>query len=317
MRNGPSPVSMPTAGADRTEHRHDEEAHTAGHTLILANPTSGGFDAKALRRIAARLRDAGRTVELRLTTHAGEIGEICSDPQLAVDVLVIAGGDGSINEALTGFQSILAPPALAVVPCGTANVLAQELGLPSRPDRIADMILRRRTKNLHYGLADGRPFLLMVSAGFDALVVHTVPLTLKRRLGKLAYVITAFKQATRPRHSDLVVEADGEQITCRLAVITKAAHYGGPFVICGKANVSEPGLYLVALTNDRIPSLVRAGVALLRGRMERCRDVVIRPLTRATVTSAAPVAAQIDGDPFGITPLTIEQGPRSLTMIVP
>ncbi|MEI2386473.1 diacylglycerol kinase family protein [Breoghania sp. JC706] len=289
----------------------------APRALILANPTSGGFDAKALQRIATRLRDAGRAVELRLTTRAGEIGEICSDPQLAVDVLVIAGGDGSINEALTGFQAILAPPPLAVVPCGTANVLAQELGLPSKPDRIADMILRRRTKNLHYGLADGRPFLLMASAGFDALVVHTVPPALKRRLGKLSYVITALRQAMRHRHEDLVVEIGGERIVCRLVVITKAAHYGGPFVLCRAADVSTPGLFLVALKNDRIPALMRAGIALLRGRMETCRDVVIRPLAQATVTSGRPVAAQIDGDPFGTTPLTVEQGPRSLTMIVP
>ena len=318
MRHGRSPVSPPPAVSGRPADTRGENRDAERRALILANPTSGGFNPKALQRIVTRLRAAGRTVELRLTTHAGEIGEICSDPQLAVDVLVVAGGDGSINEALTGFQSILAPPALAVVPSGTANVLAQELGLPSKPDRIADMILRRRTKNLHYGLADGRPFLLMASAGFDALVVHTVPLALKRRLGKLAYVITALNQAMRPRHSDLVVETrGGERITCRLAVITKAAHYGGPFVICRRANVSEPGLYLVALKSDRVPSLLRAGIALLRGRMETCRDVVIRPLSHATVTASEPVAAQIDGDPFGSTPLTIEPGPRSLTMIVP
>ncbi len=256
-------------------------------------------------------------MELRLTAHAGRIGEICSDPQLAVDVLVIAGGDGSINKALTGFQSILAPPALAVVPCGTANVLAQELSLPSKPDAIADMILRRRTKNLHYGLADGRPFLLMVSAGFDALVVHTVLLALKRRLGKLAYVITALRQAFRPRHCDIVVETKGERIVCRLAVITKVAHYGRPFVVCRDANVSEPGLHLVALTDDRVPSLLRASLAFLRGRMDRCRDVIVRPLSRATLTAADLTAAQIDGDPFGTTPITIEPGPHSMTMMVP
>lgn len=311
--------SAPAAGAwtgsrPRRRERADEEAR---RTLIIANPTSGGFRRPVLERIAERLRAAGRAVELRLTTHAGEIGEICSDPHLAVDVLVIAGGDGSINEALTGFENILAPPALAIVPFGTANVLAHELGLPKKADAVADMILRRRTRNLHYGTANGRPFLLMVSAGFDALVVHAVPLALKRRLGKLAYVVTALKQAMHPRHEDLVVDIDGETIACRLAVLTNAAHYGGPFVLCKDADATRPGLHLVALTSDRIPSLVRAGVALLLGRIERCRDIVVRPLTRATIDARAPIAAQIDGDPFGSTPLQIEPGKRTLTVIVP
>ncbi len=304
-----------TASADL--HAKGGPYRKDGRVLIIANPTAGGFDPEGLDLIAQRLQEAGREVELRLTTHAGEIGEICSDPQLAVDVLLIAGGDGSINEALTGFQSILAPPAIAVIPCGTANVLAQELRLPSRPAAIAQMVLRRRTRALHYGLAVGRPFLLMVSAGFDARVVHAVPLALKRRLGKLAYVITAFRQAFAARHDDLVVDVDGEEITCRLAVITKAAHYGGPFVVCREASVSRPGLHLVALTSDRVPALIRASIALLRGRMETCRDVIVRPVSNATIRAARPVAAQIDGDPFGTTPLAITQGERSLSVIVP
>ncbi|WP_321499156.1 YegS/Rv2252/BmrU family lipid kinase [Breoghania sp.] len=315
---------MMADGGENSPFGAPAELHDAGglpqkgrRVLIIANPTAGGFNPKGLDLIAQRLREAGRDVELRLTTHAGEIGEICSDPQLAFDVVMIAGGDGSINEALTGFQSILAPPAIAVIPCGTANVLAQELSLPSKPTEIADMVLRRRIKALHYGLADGRPFLLMVSAGFDARVVHAVPLALKRRLGKLAYVVTALRQAFAQRHNDLVVEADGEEITCRLAVITKAAHYGGPFVVCREADVSSPGLYLVAVTSDRVPALIRASVALLRGRMEACRDVIVRPVCDATIRAAKPVAAQIDGDPFGTTPLAITQGERSLSVIVP
>lgn len=303
-----APEETPAAAAVRT-------------ILILANPTAGGFRAAVLDRIAERLRDEGRRVEIRLTNHAGEIGEICSNPNLAIDVLVIAGGDGSINEALTGFENIVAPPALAVVPFGTANVLACELKLPKRAGAIADMILRRRTKGLHYATANGRPFVLMASAGFDAEVVHAVPLPLKRRLGKLAYVLIALKVAfSRPR-AEIKVEINGEagreMLECRLAVVTNSSCYGGPFVLCPQASASQEGLYLVALRKDSFPALVRVGIALLLGRLSSARDIVMRPVDQVTLHAQEPVAVQIDGDPFGTTPVEVNPGKRSLTIIVP
>ena len=150
--------------------------------LIMANPTAGGYRPKLLAKVQEKLQAGGCKVTLHLTSHAGEIGEVCADPKLAVGLLVIAGGDGSINEALAGFQSNPAPPDLAVIPFETANVLACELGLPRRSGAIAGAILRRRTKPLHAGLANGHPFVLMASSGFDAEVVHGIPLSLKRRL---------------------------------------------------------------------------------------------------------------------------------------
>ena len=285
--------------------------------LIIANPTAGGFREAVLERIAGQLRDDGRSVELHLTRRAGEIGEICSDPKLAVDIVVVAGGDGSINEALTGFDAIVAPPALAVVPFGTANVLACELGLPRRPEAIARMILRRRTRPLHYGMANGRPFVLMASCGFDAEVVHAVPRTLKRRLGKAAYVLSALKLVVgRPRR-DITVDCNGESLRCRLAVVANSSHYGGPFVLCPQAASTREGLHLIALLNDSFPALVRVGIALLRGRLAQARDVVMRPVTHAVLRADEAVAAQIDGDPFGTTPVEIAPASRTLTIVVP
>lgn len=310
------PGDSPKPDNQHPDHQHSGEIDNR-RVLILANPTAGGFRRKVLDRIAERLAAEGRSVELRLTQRAGEIRDVCSDPGLAVDVLVIAGGDGSINEALTGFEAIVAPPALAVVPFGTANVLACELGLPKRADAIADMLLRRRTQGLHYATANGRPFVLMASSGFDAEVVHGVPLALKRKLGKLAYVLTALKVALRRQRSDIEVVTDGETIHCRMAVVTNASHYGGPFVLCPQTGATQPGLYLIALLNDSFPALVRIGMALLFGRLHKARDIVMRPVDETTLRADVPVAAQIDGDPYGTTPLIIAPAKRSLTIIVP
>ncbi|WP_208999863.1 diacylglycerol/lipid kinase family protein [Stappia sediminis] len=294
------------------------EPGQARRILIIANPTAGGFNARTLEEIAEKLRTGGHHVHIQLTRRAGEIGATCAGPTLKADVVVIAGGDGSINEAITGFGERADPPALAVVPFGTANVLAQELKLPFKPARIAEMILADRRKPLHYGLANGHPFVLMASAGVDAQVVHAIPLDLKRRFGKLAYVLTALKIAFSGRKgSDIEVLTQGETIRCRLAVITNGKCYGGPFVICPEAAVTEPGLHLVALRRDDIAASLWAGIALALGRIHKARNVITRPVSHAEIRSSAPVAAQIDGDPFGMTPLVVEAVQNTVPIIVP
>ncbi|MEJ8473507.1 diacylglycerol/lipid kinase family protein [Roseibium algae] len=303
--------SLPPSFADLAPEAKDKRI------LIVANPTSGGYRPKNLEKILGYLKEAGCQVSIRLTTRAGEIGDIASDTNLAVNLLVIAGGDGSVNEALTGFQNNAAAPDLAVIPSGTANVLAHELGLPKRPAAIARAILNHRTQPLHFGLANGRPFVLMASAGFDAEVVHGIPLALKRKFGKLAYVYTALKIGMTRRSSDLTIDVDGEHLTGKLAVATNGRFYGGPFVVCPNASVTTQGLHVLVLKKDDPVSALRFGIALMVGRVHKAKGVTVTAFKKARFLAANPVAAQIDGDPFGATPVILEAAQDNLTIVVP
>ncbi len=287
-----------------------------GSVLIMANPTSGGYRAETLEKVRRRLEELGCRTELRLTRHAGEIGETCADPSLNVRTFVVAGGDGSINEALTGFQHHPFPPQLAVIPFGTANVLALELGLPRRPEAIAEMIARQKTQPLHAGLANGRPFVLMASTGFDAEVVHGVPLALKRKLGKLAYVITALKIGLTRKGIPLSIELDGEKHHGKFAVASNARHYGGPFVIC-PSGATDPGMHMLILEKDDPWSSFRYGIALLLGRIGKAKGATVKAFKTARISSPSPVAAQIDGDPFGATPINISKTEKTVPILVP
>ncbi|MFD1695271.1 diacylglycerol/lipid kinase family protein [Roseibium aestuarii] len=289
----------------------------ARRVLIVANPTSGGYDPRRLERIMTYLRNAECTVDLHLTSHAGEIESLAADPLLALDVLAIAGGDGSVNEALTGFQRNDAPPDLAVIPAGTANVLAHELGLPRRPLAIARSILAHRTRPLHFGLANGHPFVLMASAGFDAEVVHGVPLSLKRKLGKLAYVLTALRIGFTRRSSEMQVDVDGQTLSGKLVVATNGRFYGGPFVLCPDASVTTEGLHVLVLQKDDPVSALRFGLALMLGRVHKARGVTVMAFRKARVLAGFPVAVQIDGDPFGTTPLDLEPAATGYSVVVP
>ncbi|MCW2308207.1 diacylglycerol/lipid kinase family protein [Rhodobium gokarnense] len=274
--------------------------------LLMANPTAGGFRAKVLEAVAAGLEAAGAEVEVRLTKRAGEIREVCADVTLAADTVVIGGGDGSLNEALRGLQTCPVRPKLAIIPFGTANVLAHELGLPFKAEKIIRMIAAGRSKPLYYGLANGVPFVLMASMGFDADVVHHVPLDLKRRFGKLAYVWSALKRSLKRRPGPLTVTVGSEAPrTCRLAVLTNSERYGGTFRLCPAAHATQPGLHLVMLTSDGPLALMRFGLALVMNRIAHAHGVITVPVETVTVTSEEPIACQIDGDPFGATPVTV------------
>ena len=286
-----------------------------GTVLILANPTSGGYNAEFLDKVRRYLEDLGCKTEIRLTRHAGEIGEVCSDPSLPARTVVIAGGDGSVNEALTGFQHLSEPPQLAIIPFGTANVLALELGLPRGARAIAEMIRREKSKPLHYGLANEHPFVLMASTGFDAEVVHAVPLALKRKLGKLAYVITALRIGLRRKGTALAITLDGIRIAGKFAVASNARHYGGPFVI-SPGGATDPGLHMLVLEKDDPWSSFRYGVALMRGRIHKAPGVTVKAFKTATITASEHVAAQVDGDPFGATPLEIRQAEKTVPVLV-
>lgn len=314
---------MPSSPALGTAGRTGEAEADAGHAsarriTILANPVAGGFRARTLGRLVEAIAAHGAAVSLHLTRRAGEITDLCAAGMPDTDVLAIAGGDGSINEAIAGFEAVENPPALAIIPFGTANVLAHELGLPKRVKALADVIATGRTEPLHYGLSNGRPFVLMASSGFDASVVHALTFDLKRRFGKLAYVAGVFRRMSEPRTADLEVEIDGDRLSCRLAVVTNASRYGGPFVVCPAANVHEPTLHLMAVRHDDPFAIIRLGATLLFGRIERSRDVVVREVREVVRLDAArPVPCQLDGDTFGSTPLEITPGRRALRIVVP
>ncbi len=123
------------------------------------------------------------------TTRPGDAEKTANLLQAAdFDVVVAAGGDGTINEVANGLiKATGAVPPLAIIPLGTANVLAEEIGLRGQPAAIAKAIACGDRITVHLGLANGRHFIMMAGVGFDAHVVANVDLALKRRTGKIAY----------------------------------------------------------------------------------------------------------------------------------
>ena len=259
---------------------------------VIYNPAAGQRRGAFFTRVLAALEEKGWRAELRTTAGPGDATAMAAAAaREGRQRIAVAGGDGTIHEAVNGLASVprrgeQAGPLLGIIPLGTANVLAQEIGLPLRPRAVADCLTGRSQLDVRLGRLGDRYFLLMAGAGFDAEVVAAVSPSLKRRFGKGAYVWESLRQGFCYGFPELELELDGEPATARSLIVARAQHYGG-------------------------------GFALMLGRLERARGVRCLPVTSLRILGPAGLPLQADGDSVGVTPVEIGLSDRRLRLLVP
>lgn len=284
--------------------------------LVIHNPTAGRRRRALLTAVIDHLEAAGVACEMRPTQGPGDATlQAAAADRSTYDVVIAAGGDGTVNEVATGLLRAESPPPLAVIPLGTANVLAVELGLPRDAAALARLIAEAPAGLLHPALAGDRAVLLMAGAGFDAAVVQGVGRRLKRALGKGAYALRTVVEMLRDRAPPLRITADNTALTARMAVACKSRHYGGPFVAAPNARLSAPTVELLLFHGRGPLARLRYGLALLRGRVSHLPDVTVVTARRVLIDADHPVCVQIDGDAAGHLPLALRPADRPLAVV--
>ena len=282
---------------------------------VIHNPASGLRNRQRLTRFLQELTAHGMRVAHHQTAergHAAALAECVSS--LDSDVLVIGGGDGTINEVINGAIDRALP--IALLPLGTANVLAAELDLPRDPGRLAQAIADGKTSEVFLPAANGRRFTMMVGAGFDAHVVATVNRRFKRLLGRLAYVAAFCRALFRFPYRRYEVVVDGTAYEAASVIVANGRCYGGRFTCAPEARVDEPDLHVCLFLRSGPWSAVRYGVALLLGVLHRRRDVLMVRGSHVEIRGAPGEPAQCDGDLALTLPLCIEAGLETLRFIV-
>lgn len=292
-----------------------EKPANRSRVAVIYNPAAGARQRGRLRRLLRRLRQRGHEVLVRRTEGPGDATRIAAalTPD-EVDVVLAAGGDGTINEVANGL--IDRPLPLAIAPLGTANVLAWELGHGLTITGAARTVGSGRVVRIRPALAGRRGFLLMASAGIDARVVAGVNTALKRRIGKLAYGLTALREILRPPGPRIELDIDGRIEHAALAVVTHAAHYAGPFVIAPDARLGDDRLTVVLVRDNRRIGLILCGIALLLNRIPRRRGVDILPARAVRFLGPPGEPVQSDGDVIGHMPMEVRLGEGELSLIV-
>ena len=299
----------------------------AKNVLLILNPTAGRRRRGLVEAVVREVRSMGWDVEIVRTTAAGDaarLAERCDPTRHAV--IAVAGGDGTVNEVVNALARRRdAGPAVSIVPLGTANVLAHELGLGFSARAIARTMTAGRELTVQPGeAANGaasRCFSLMAGAGFDAKVVAGVSAPLKRRWGRAAYVWRSLIETQRYRPVRYGVEIDGRRYEAASVIVTRSRHYAGPYVVAPQAALAEPLLHVCLFERWGRVHALRFGVALVMGRLPRAvgyrvvsgRDVRICVLGQA----AGEEPVQIDGDDALVLPISIGLAKGTVRLLRP
>lgn len=285
--------------------------------LIIVNPDAGRgrVGRRRLGRVVAKLREQGSLVEIREALRAGDAERLARTAEAEFDVIVAAGGDGTIAAIVNGIAA--APRPIAIMPLGTANVLAAEIALPRRAAALARMIAGAEALPAWPGRIEGRLFLTSAGAGFDADVVAAVDGGLKRGGGKLAYVWAALSCLIRYRERRMTVVAGGVEHRVAGVIATTGPLYAGRFVVAPAARLDEPVLHLVLLRQRGRRDVLRHYLAMLAGRLPQANGVTIVAAQDLTIVGAADVPVQADGDVAACLPVKIAVAERPIPLVRP
>jgi len=296
---------------------------------LIVNPTSGPWDIRRqLPAVINHLETWGWQVTLHQTERAGEATELAKQAvDQELDALFVVGGDGTINEIINGLAE--SPVALGVLPGGTSNVWAKELGLPTRSPRhllpLLDSVralVPGKTRRIDLGNINGRYFLQWAGIGLDAEVTYAMePRTrTQRRLGVVAYVIAGISAAANMVGTRARIWIDEELIYRRaiLIVVSNSQLYGGGLVrIATDARIDDGLLDVNVFAGTGFGSSVRTALGVITGLHVRDpRHSFYRGHT-IHIETDKPMAIHVDGEPLGTTPLDCFVAPRALSVIVP
>src|SRR5262244_4061790 len=303
------------------------------NALLIHNPNAGGGGAARRAQLdeARKILGArGIQADLAETTGPGEATEIARRAGHDGRQLVIAcGGDGTVNEVvngLAGSQNGHRVP-LALLPAGTANVLAKELELSWEIPTAADQIARGEVRDIALGLATpleqpekARYFLSVAGAGPDGRITYAVDLELKARMGIFAYWWQGAVEVLQYKFPMFRVKTQDQSIDGSLVIVGRTKHYGGPFKITTEADLYEDQFELAVLTTQSglrylsyLPTLWFGNLRNADGvHFVKADTLICEPLNEEE-----PVYAQVDGEPLSRLPVEFKIVPRALKLLVP
>lgn len=291
---------------------------------LIYNPMAGSVrkDPQQIERLIHSLSGQGIEVDPLATECAGHACELAAQSVAASsEIVIVCGGDGTINEAA---QSLVGTEtALAVWPGGTANVLAEELGLSRNAQKLARLINDNQIRTISVGRAMKsernwqRYFLLMAGIGLDATIVQGVDLQLKKRAGVGAYFASGINYLAKLPLTPFSVDFNGKHYDSTFTVIANAANYAKWFTLAPEAKLDDDK-FDICLFNSQ-SRLVYLGYALLSltGSHTLSPGVVYQPAGEVKANSNAAALVQLDGEVVGHLPMKFEIVPHSLRVVAP
>jgi len=293
-------------------------------TCVIFNPSARGEKAEAF---CAGLESHFPNCVCWRTGQAGQARDLAAKAvRGGFQTIIAAGGDGTVNEVVNGIGDVpggFDSTHFGVLPLGTVNVFARELGFPRQPAAAVSVLKQGKTTAIDLGLVeytvDGSPrrrfFIQLAGAGLDSRAIELVSWELKKKLGPVAYVVAGLKAMREPQ--PVIMANNGKVVSGELVLIGNGRFYGGSFAAFPTATLHDGLLHVCVLPKVTWPRLMAVALGFLTGHLYRfCSALQFSP-SSVTLTSASRVILQLDGENACELPATLSVRPKALRVIVP
>ena len=304
--------------ADRrtSASRAGAQARRKRHIALIVHGARAEFP--GLRHLVEWVRAKGHKVRVRVTWEPNDGAMFAREAiEAGVDTIVACGGDGTVNEVLNGLEGTRV--ALGIIPAGTANDFARQVGIPDEPNGAMDIVLRRKAVVIDTASMNGRRFLNVSSGGVGAEATAETPTEAKASLGPVAYFISGLRKlaALEPRRG--IFEAPGMRIDEEflLFAVGNARATGGGSLVTPRASVRDGLLDVCIVGAMPRKEFAKLVVRVKRGEhleMDGVRYVQV-PWFRVTTSDATIV--NVDGEPMELRQANYEARPRDLLIHMP
>lgn len=282
-------------------------------TVVILNPAANSDRAGRWRR---KLEALALDCQVCATSEPGE-AEILARHAASegFSKIVAAGGDGTINEVVNGLAGSSA--TLGLLPLGTVNVFAMELGLPSHDLETCWQVIKgNNTRLVDLPTANGKCFVQLAGVGLDAQAVQETSATLKQNFGPLSYLISAAQIAAR-QPPQLLIESDRATMEGSFVLIGNGRRYGGPFPFFKQAVIDDGLLDVVAFKQLGYFEIIRYLQEVFFSSEIRLPEVEYFQTTHLRVASEDQVPVELDGELVGNCPVRFEIKERTLRVLTP
>ncbi|MFD2446616.1 diacylglycerol kinase [Bacillus sp. CGMCC 1.16607] len=288
---------------------------------IIYNPTSGREIFKRhLAEVLQRLEMAGYETSCHATTGAGDATEAA---RIAVerryDLVIAAGGDGTINEVVNGLAEQEYRPRLGIIPVGTTNDFARALHIPRDIEAATDIIVKGETIPVDIGRINDKYFINIAGGGRITELTYEVPSKLKTMLGQLAYYLKGMEMLPSIRSTDFTIEYDGKLFEgeAMLFLVGLTNSVGGFEKLAPNSSINDGLFSLLILKKTNLADFIRIATLAIRGEHINDSNVVYTQANRIKVTSNEKVQLNLDGEFGGLLPAEFENLYRHLEVFVP
>ncbi len=287
---------------------------------LVYNASAGTALPKLFDGVLGRLRDGKAEIFQVPARNADEaatrVAELAARD--VCDAVVAAGGDGTFRAVATGAAGTALP--IGLIPLGTGNVLANEIGLERRAKAVAEVLLFGDEIEARGGLVNGAPFFLMLGAGFEARIVSKLDYRTKRAFGRGAYVYPVIRTLVEgPQFFD--VEIDGRRFDASWVILSFATRYASLFKLAPEAGVGRDTLMAVVMEAGSRLEIANNLISLALGWMARPetrpKGVHVLPIKVARIGRLTTAPVEIDGDQGGVSPVEVRADGQSMRLLVP